>query len=429
METKHFFIKTIGCRQIQHDVERYAIFFQKNGWKKTENIKKADLVIFNTCGVVQELEDRSFAYILKISKELGKDVPFLVGGCLPKINPKRLLSVPNIKVIDRGNEYILDKFFKKKVSIKDVFWNSGEIGNYWTKDRSGDIETENRKEKMLSDLLSVKFNNQKYVEIYDYLVSKGGLFYLDKDLFEIRVGDGCNNHCAYCAIKKAKGKLKSYRLSDIIKEFKYGLGKGYKKFILLADEVGDYGSDLGTSLADLLEKMTRLSEDCQIEIDYISPQSLVRQFDRLEKFFSTKRVNYFRSPIQSGSPKILRSMNRPADLTRFIEIMDIIEKEYPWVYKLSQVIVGFPGETEHDFQITLKVLKRCNFDHVKVHHYSVRSGTKAAEFKNNIGPDVINERFEKAVSLLDDMRQEKFKNRIFSELLDETENKFGRQKA
>jgi tRNA A37 methylthiotransferase MiaB len=417
MAKKRFFIKSAGCRQLQYDVEKYAIFLKKNGWTYTGDVKNADLVIINTCGVVQDMEDASINYVLQVKREARKDIPFFVSGCVPKISPGRMSAIPDIRIIDKDNEYILDKLFKKKISLKNVFWNSDEIGKYWKKPRLKDLENEG--EKALSNLLSAKFNNPKYVEIYDYLIRKGGLSYVDKELFEVRIADGCNNCCSYCAIKKAKGDLKSRRPSDIVRDFKYGLKRGYKNFMLVADEAGDYGSDIGTSLTTLLDKLIKLSESARFEIDYISPQSLVRQFRQLEKYFSEKKLNYFRSPIQSGSPRILKLMNRPPDLKEFFKAIDIVGEKYPWVYKLSQVIVGFPGETERDFRMTLEALKRCDFDHVKVHHYSVRAGTKAAKLKNRIDPVTIDKRYDVARSLLDSISQKKFKNRIFSELLDE----------
>ncbi len=179
--------------------------------------------------------------------------------------------------------------------------------------------------------------------------------------------------------------------------------------------MGDYGRDIESSLVELLKKIIPISGDSQIALRYIHPQSLIRQYKDLEPYFESKKICYFNSSFQSGSPKVLKLMNRPENINTFIELISEISAKYPSVNRHACVIVGFPGETERDFNQTLNIAKKDIFNNIDVYMYSKRPGTKAFNMKNHISKNVMKSRYKKLLEL----RKEKFKKLIYDELLNQ----------
>jgi tRNA A37 methylthiotransferase MiaB len=414
---KKVYIESNGCSVVRHDTQRYSKYFRVNGWKEVKSAKEADLVLLTTCAVVQNTEDSAIEAVKRLKKEIGKDSKLIVGGCLSRINPKRLSAEFNGFFFSKDEESELDKIIDAKIKIADIFWDGDIVREHSLGDPELAYTKEHLDQLKLVENLSKKFKDDSFLEIYNYL-TKGRFMWREDDLFEVKVADGCNYRCSYCATKNAKGNLKSRDPKKIVSEFKFGVEKGYPKIMLTGDEVGEYGIDIGTSLVKLLEKLVPVSGDSKIALRYISPESLIRQYGDLEKYFKSGKIYYYCASFQSGSPKILKLMNRPNNISQLIKITSQMSRDYKNVYKQTQVIVGFPQETEKDFMQTLKAIKDADFEYVSVIKYSKRPETKAAKMRGHISEAVINSRYKRACDLVASLRKEKLKTLIYEKLLD-----------
>lgn len=413
---KKVYIESNGCSVVRHDTQRYSKYFRVNGWQEVDSANKADLVLFTTCAVVQNIEDFSILAIKKLKKEMKVGSKLVVSGCLPKINPERLATEFGGISFSKNDENILNDLIDADIKITDVFWDGDIVREHSLGDPELAYSKQHLAELELVENLSKKLANDKYLEIYNYL-TKGRFMWKEDGLFEVKVADGCNYKCSYCATKNAKGNLKSRDAKKIIEEFKLGVKKGYSKIMLTGDEVGEYGRDINSSLVELIKKLVPLSKDSKIALRYISPESLIRQYKQLEPYFKSGKIYYFCSSFQSGSPRILKLMNRPNNIANFIQLMAKISKECPLVYKHTQVIVGFPQEAESDFKYTLEAIKRGCFEYVSVIKYSKRPHTKAVDMKGHIPEGIMNSRYKKASELVSNLRENKLINLIYNELL------------
>lgn len=412
---KKIYIESNGCSVVRHDTQRYAKYFRVNGWQEIDSARNADLVLLTTCAVVKNTEDFSILAIKRLKKEMEKNAKLIVSGCLPKINPERLSSEFNGLYFSKDNENKLDEVINAKIKVADIFWDGDIIREHSLGDPELNYSVEQINQLKLAQNLSKKLKNSKYLEIYNYL-TKGRFMWKENDLFEVKVADGCNYRCSYCATKNAKGNLKSRDPRKILKEFKYGVEMGYPKIMLTGDEVGEYGRDIGTSLAELIRKLVPLSKNSRIALRYISPESIIRQYKDLEPYFKSGKIYYFCSSFQSGSPRILKLMNRPNNIDKFIKLMAKISEDYPYIYKHTQVIVGFPQEKEDDFNQTLSAIGRGKFEYISVIKYSKRPNTKAISMKGHIPEKIMQDRYNKATELNSDIRREKLKDFIYNEL-------------
>ena len=413
---RKIYIESNGCAVLRHDTQRYSKYFRANGWTEVEVPADADMVLLTTCGVIQSTEDASMAALRRLKGEMKEGASLIVGGCLPKINPEIVSREFDGIVFGKEDEDKLDGIIGAEIGIANIFWD----GDIFREHSLGDPELSysdwQLRQLKLAEALSDRFGNGRYVEIYDYL-TKGRFLWKEKGLFEVKVADGCNYNCSYCATKNAKGNLKSRIPEDILREFRLGVEKGYPKIILTGDEVGEYGRDIGLSLVELLDRMVPISGDSKIALRYISPEALIRQYRKLKKYFKIGKIYYFCSSFQSGSPRILRLMNRPDNIDTFHEIVKEIDRDCPYVYKQTQVIVGFPQETEEDLDKTMELIKDGSFDYVSVIKYSKRPYTKAIDMEGHISPEIIEARYRKVSELVASLRDKKLAQLTYEEML------------
>ncbi|MBT3985071.1 radical SAM protein [archaeon] len=413
---KNVYLESNGCAVIRHDTQRYAKYFRLNGWDEVDNVGDADLVLYTTCGVIDLTEEFALEAIDRIKGELRDGSKLIVGGCLPKINPERLIGVFDGVSFGPTEEVRLDDLIGANVSINDVFWDGEIVREHSMGDPELAYSPEELEELEVVDYLSGVFKDRGFLEIYNYL-TKGRFFWQEDGLFEVKVGDGCMYNCAYCGTKNAKGNLVSRDPGKIIEEFKFGVERGFPKILLTGDEVGEYGRDRGSSLVELLRALIPESRDSRIALRYVSPSSLVRQYNDLAPLFDSGNVYYFCSSIQSGSPDVLKLMRRPKDIGSFLDLVAKIDVNFPGVYKHTQVIVGFPQETEEDFKMTMEAMERSGFDYFSVIRYSRRPNTLADGMDGHLDPEVIEERFQRAKSLASEIRSRKLRKRIFDKFV------------
>jgi len=401
---KRVFIDFHGCAILIHDTRRYSKYFRVNGWKEVSNPQDADLVLITTCGVTNFEEDCSIRLIDKARSKMKKGATLVIGGCLPKINPNRLKEKYNALMFGPREEEKLDKIVNPKVLIKDIFWEA----------TASDARSSSKEDKELNlaENLSKKFNDNKFLEIYDYLTG-GRYLWKENDLFEVKVAVGCNYNCSYCATKLAKGNLTSIPIKTVLEQFKIGVNQGYRKILLIGDEVGEYGMDIGTNLVELLNTIIPFSKDARIALRYVSPFSLITQYSQLKKYFANGKIYYFCCSVQSGSPRVLRDMNRPNNLDKLQKILSEIDSLNPFVFKHSQMIVGFPGETEEDFMQSIAFMKNSKLDYTGIIKYSERPNTRAANLPYSVPDNIIERRYQRAREIRNAIRRRKLENKTY----------------
>lgn len=216
------------------------------------------------------------------------------------------------------------------------------------------------------------------------------------DVCYIQISVGCQGKCTYCS-EKFVTKLKSRPIPEIIEVIQDGIDRGYTLFGLSTDDASAYGKDIGTSLDELLKRLSQFDEDIYFTIPEFNPQGLT---DSMIKTLSDKKFLYITIPIQSGSQRILDKMKRPYQINTIIEKIKLIKKLNKSIMINTHIIVGFPGETKNDFDETKKVLGLGLFDRVKVFVYSERPKTEAANFKNKVKPEIKERRRDEVLKIM-----------------------------
>jgi len=220
--------------------------------------------------------------------------------------------------------------------------------------------------------------------------------------YNLRIAEGCVFACAFCCIRFATGRLKSRPIEQIVQEFKTGLKNGHKVFQLINEDTGCYGVDIGTTFPALLRELLKVEGDYQLLIIDFGGYWLVKYYNELSTLFMNNhdKIRELYVSLQSGSAKILKAMNRPEDGEEVRAKLKELKKKIPHLTLRTTVIVGFPGETEEDFQKTIKAIKEIDFSVVELNKYSDRPGTAASMIQDKISQETIDKRTEEIEKLL-----------------------------
>ncbi len=411
---KKVFITTNACTVVRHDTYVYSKYFELNGWDEVAECSEADLVLVSCCAVTQRREDQAIKLIEDLKTEMKESAQLVVAGCLPRINPERLCGVFDGVSFTSKESEVLDNLISAKVKIKDAYYDGDVKRIYHSDHELKDTNLINR--RMLALSLKEKYNDDIFMDIYKQL-TKGQHHYGKQDnSYLVKIAEGCNYNCSFCATKFVKGKLISRDQQKVLQEFKVGVEKGYKKIMLMGDELGDYGRDISSSLSELLDLLVQESGDAKIGIRYLEPNALVREFDKMRKYIESGKIYFICTSIQTGSPKILKLMNRNPDITSIVHTIKKIKELNSDIYLFTQLIVGFPQETEQDFNMTLDMIKECKFDFVTTSLYSNRPNTKSSALEGQIKKEVIDQRYKNITRISDLLAEESFLNRISKEV-------------
>jgi len=360
---KSYFINCSGCARSGMNAEKMKTYLNMNGFKEVDNPESADFIFMLTCGLPS-----STPHELKLIPEYQKlKGELIVCGCLPAMEPERLTSVFNGKtVITKELDKIGEMFPNFQFKFRDIddpnrLFRDGHYHQY-TKDADGSKIGINKLLRSIweHEITLPSLNRTRLPRFID----------VDPDQYSIRISRGCAGNCSYCAIRFAVGKLHSKEPDEIIREVIRAISRGTYKISLVSDDTGAYGQDIGTNIVNLLKQI--LNIDPRIEIEYLqdlNPLYLCRYGDELVDLIRTKRIKSFQTAIQSGSERVLRLMNRPTDVKRYKTLIEKMRKVYPGIKIRNQIIVGFPSETEEDFNETKRLLKECKFDQVDVYQY------------------------------------------------------------
>lgn len=325
----------------------------------------ADVYIINTC-TVTNMSDRKSRQIIRRAKQINPNSILVATGCYAQTAKEELEKITDIDLIVGNTE--------KKDIVKIV-------EEY--------RDNKNRERVKMSDI-----NKQK--EFVDF----GSVTYTEKTRAVIKVQDGCNNFCSYCIIPYAKGRVRSRKLESVVKEITEIAEKGIKEVVITGIHVASYGIDFdnNTRLIDLLEAIQKIDGIKRIRLGSLEPNIITEEFvNRLKKV--TKMCDHFHLSLQSGCDETLKRMNRKYTAETFEKEVNLLRKTFPDVALTTDVIVGFPGETEKEFNETYKYLSKIRFTKLHVFKYSPRKGTVAAKMKNQIDSTVKEKRSHKLIEL------------------------------
>ena len=356
-----------GCPESRIDSARVQNFFKENGWNITKDLKKADFIIFRACGLRDLSTQESLQIIRKVKAEKKENAQFMVWGCLPKIDPEIL-----------GTEY------------KGVTFGEKEIGKL-----NKILEAKTPIEEIVANRTMPPFEIKRsglhgfFRKLYGFTERHLSIDQ-SKSIFHIKVSSGCLGNCSFCAVRKSRGLLHSKSIDSIVSELRDGLKKGCRCFALLATDSGAYGRDLGYNLADLLVELTKEKGDYKIGLRNVNPYYLNEMFEQLRPIFSSGKIWFLSSAVESGSNRILKLMNRRYKVQDFKRCIQILNKEHPNIFLRTQLMVGFPTETEEEFQKTMHLLEEVRFDWIEVYPFSPRRGTPAATMEGQV-PDKVKE--------------------------------------
>ena len=334
------FIKTFGCQANVHDSEIMAGILKEKGYSIVDE-KDADIIIINSCSVKNKTQSKELQYIKD-----NKDKNLFVGGCLSKtINLRE--KFPNIKaVFDTNSITKIDKIIKTE---KDTF-------------------SKTKENKINLPILRK-----------------------NKDIGIIVIQEGCTSNCSFCATKLARGNLYSYRIGDIKREFKKAV-KTCKRINLTGQDTGAYGLDIKTDLTSLLKELITVKGDYEIRVGMMNPWHTKRILKELIEVYKSKKImKFLHIPVQSGSDKILKDMGRTHTIKDFKEIVKQFRKEFHNFNIDTDIIVGYPTETEEDFQETLKLIKEIKPEVLNISMFSSRPNTKASKLKQ-LNSEIIKDR-------------------------------------
>ena len=368
-------VYTLGCKVNTYESEYVINEFKKKGYEIVPFDEEADIYVVNTCTVTNNSDQKSRKIIRSACKNKNKVV--VVMGCYSQIKPDVVRDIEGVSIV---------------------------LGN---KDKNKVVELV---EAYLKD-------KESFQNIYDLSNSKFEDMYLDN--FEnhtrafVKIQDGCNNYCSYCIIPYARGNVRSKDKNIVINEIKSLVKNGYKEVVLTGIHTGHYGQDLKEyDFSDLLMELEKIDGLERIRISSIEITELTDKFIEVLKN-SKKIVNHIHIPLQSGCDKILKLMNRKYDMNYYIDKINKIREVRPDMAVTTDVIVGFPNETDEDFKITKENIKKIKFTELHVFPYSKREGTPAASMLNQVDGNVKKQRVNELLKV-SELLKEKFYNKYIN---------------
>jgi MiaB/RimO family radical SAM methylthiotransferase len=380
---KRVFILTNGCPENRIDSSRIQEFFKQNNFKISNRIECADIIIFNTCALTQDCEEASIKIIEEIKKISKPSAKLIVCGCLAKINSKRLRSVYQGPIFGSDELEELDKIFKPWKKSEYIYANYLIRKTRWF--NKYNWSTEKLKSGGLAIVIKIL---ERFRDKRDRTLNICG-----QNVFCIKICSGCLGNCSFCAVRLSRGKLKSKPIAIVINEFEEGLKKGYTDFALLGTETGAYGKDFDTNLVVLLKELLTRKGDYKISLRNMHPKYLIEMLPELREIFASEKISFIACSPESGNNRILDLMNRGYNIEDFKQAISILNKEFPQIKIRTQFIVGFPTETEKEFQDTMRLIDGLHFDFIEAYVFQTRKGTKAATMTGHVPEKIKQARY------------------------------------
>ncbi len=381
---------SLGCSKNLIDTEIAIGHFKDNNYEIENDPNKADIIVINTCGFIASAKEEAINTILEMAEYKKKKCRYLiVMGCLVQRYYDDLVkSLPEV----------------------DLFLKIDEYNQMWQKIQ--DLVENNKVEKSTTKAVTKvsqieQLPMPKFDEFYDRVITTG------KNYAYLKIGEGCSNMCTYCAIPYIRGKFISRKMEEIIEEAKMLASKGIKELIVIAQDTTKYGVDIyGTpKLPELLQKLSEIDGIKWIRFLYSYPEGITDELIEVVKN-NEKICKYFDIPIQHISNKVLKRMNRKTNKEQIEKLIEKIRKEIPNIVLRTSLIVGFPGETDEDFEELKQFVEKTKFDKLGTFMYSKEEGTPAAKLPEQIHGNTKKARYNKIMQIQQKISNENLKNKI-----------------
>ena len=372
-------ILTMGCQLNENDSEKLCGMLEKMGYTKTEDVKEADIALFNTCCVRENAEDKLFGKLGELKKlKVEKGLIIAIGGCMMK------------------EKHITDKI-KESYPFVDILFGTHTLYRF-----PEDLYNSIQEKRKIEDIIDIDG------EIHEGLPIKRD----SKIKASVTIMNGCNNFCAYCIVPYVRGRERSREPKDIIEEVEQLAKQGYKEITLLGQNVNSYlrverennipfekynGVD---SFAKLLKEINKI--DGIERIRFVSPHPKDFTDDVIEAIAECDKVcKLIHLPLQSGNTKVLKEMNRKYTKEQYLNLVEKMKAGIPNLTLSTDIIVGFPGETDEEFEDTLDVVEKVKFEQVYMFIYSRRVGTPGNRMENQVPEEQKHVRFDKLKALVE----------------------------
>lgn len=362
---------TLGCKVNHYETEGIWQLFQEAGYERTDFEKMADVYIINTC-TVTNTGDKKSRQIIRRAIRKNPDAVVAVTGCYAQTAPAEILDIPGVDIV---------------------------IG---TQDRVKLLEYVQQYEKNREPINGV--GNIMKARVFEELDVPA---FTDRTRASLKIQEGCNNFCTFCIIPWARGLLRSRKPDDVVRQAQQLVDAGYKEIVLTGIHTGGYGEDLKDyNFAMLLRELDEKVEGLKrIRISSIEASQITDEvIEVIDK--SDKIVRHIHIPLQSGSDSVLNRMRRKYTSEFFVERLNRLKEALPGLAVTSDVIVGFPGETEEEFMETYNLIRDNKFSELHVFPYSKRTGTPAARMEDQVDEEVKNDRVHRLISLSDQLAKE-----------------------
>lgn len=355
---------TLGCKVNQYESDAMAELFRERGYELVDFDEVADVYVINTCTVTNEGARKS-RQVIRHAIRKNPDATVAVVGCYPQMNPGEVLKIPGVDVV---------------------------VG---TKDRHKIVDLVERAKRDKARIVDVE--DIMKVRTFEEIAFRG---YRQRTRAFLKIQEGCNMFCSYCIIPYVRGPVRSRPLESILREAENLAEDGFKEIVLTGIHLGLYGTDFkeGPDLSEVVEELSKIEGIKRIRLSSIEAMELTDEFvlklAEIENF-----CHHFHIPLQSGSDRILKLMNRRYTTSEFEERVEFIKKVMPDVAITTDVIVGFPGETEEDFEDTRRFIEKIEFSRLHVFKFSPRKGTPAAKMPEQVPAELKEKRSHELLSL------------------------------
>lgn len=354
---------TLGCKVNTYDTDALKEIFRTEGYEITDFNDKADIYIVNTC-TVTHFGDKKSRQMLRRAKKLNPEAKIIATGCYAQVSPEKIAEIDEVDLIVGTSN---------RENIIDIISESTEK-----------INTEEYKTK-------ATFSNTPITESDGHTRAF------------VKVQDGCRQFCSYCIVPYARGPIRSRDITDTIKEIKTLLKSDYKEVVLTGIHIASYGKENNSSLIDLIKEVSAVDDLDRIRLSSLEPTIVTKEFlDELIKI--DKFLPHFHLSLQSGSDSVLKRMNRRYTTEEYLNIVDLIRSYYPNAGITTDIIVGFPGETDEEFEETKEFAKKVKFSKIHIFPYSPREGTPAASFPDQVSSDIKKIRVKELTSIEEESR-------------------------
>ena len=391
---KTYFIETYGCQMNEHDSEKISWLLENMGYELTDNKEDSDFIIYNTCLVRENAELKVYGQLgaLKDLKRRKPELILAVCGCMMQREEARNVILSKYKHVDiifgTSNIHklpqLINRFNQTNETVVDVVEDNKEI---------------------IDDIEVLEANRKYSFKAF------------------VNIMYGCNNFCSYCIVPYTRGRERSREPKNIIREIEELAAEGYKEVTLLGQNVNSYGKtlDYDFSFAKLLEEVNKIDGIERIRFMTSHPKDLsdelIMAMAKLDKV-----CEHLHLPVQSGSNRILKAMNRKYTKEDYLLLIEKLRKAVPDIAISTDIIVGFPGETEEDFNETLDLVEKVRYDSAFTFLYSIREGTRAAKMEEQVPDEIKHERFQRLLDVLYPIFYEnnlKYKDRVVEVLVEE----------